>query len=407
MDATLRTDVPASVQKPLHALVSAVGQTAPDGDWSKIYGEAIQVAEILAGALDERVDELDRAILALPDPNEVRQREIGDRRRNADRQRTEVRTALQKVVTDWTDRLKRQQAQVERQCLDELEAKIKLAGRNDPAKGGMPERFVVSLDERWWALYLDFVAQCSLSWSQQSSAKAEETFRDIIRSTQGQASSRKTPIGVPTLVSPPHPDLSLARAPAEDRTDVPGSWAALGQFLRSNVMTVSMLTMMFGGPLAIAVGMPGDTISAGVKGLLVVSALPVLTAVGWLAARNKRQEVMRKALEQGEVKVREQATKQVQQAVSGHRDRLARWLQQRADAWNEVVDQWWPVSVEPEIAAAEELLKARLVELKLDHKRLSDQQSQLRRFRDDVASRMLFDLRKRQRQLAAARGEGP
>ena len=101
------------------------------------------------------------------------------------------------------------------------------------------------------------------------------------------------------------------------RAEVPTVGGALMQYLRTNVMMVSMVGMMFGGLM----GAGPET-----RAFIILGALPILLVIGNTCAKQERQKMYDKAVEAQTQAFKTFMKTEVGKALERHRQALERWL---------------------------------------------------------------------------------
>ncbi len=136
------------------------------------------------------------------------------------------------------------------------------------------------------------------------------------------------------------------------------------------------------------------------RGLVVVGALPVLTLIGVYAGRTKRRQTIERIGHEGRTKLRAAIVRSVTSLLSAHRDHNVRWVRARCTELENSLSEWWKIAVVPALGKVEEEVNAQAHSAKIDQRRLSDEHSKLKRTRDDVAGKLLFDLKRHHRELS-------
>jgi hypothetical protein len=402
MDIPLRLgDVSPATNSKVSTLSARVGQTAPDGDWPAVYADAVSIVEQLVGELDAKVEEVQKELLGLDDPNEVRQRVTQGPRRDAEKARSDAKTALQRVTKEWTDRAKRQLDHVQEQCTSSAAKSMMVT--EEPAKAGVK----LGVDRTWWAQFSGFAARCCDEWTRNATTGAEQALAKAVSESTASIVERTKgrPVKPPATQADPRNEAQLKDELPEKEADVPSFAAALGGYVRSNIMAVGM----FGTMIAVVIALAGrffgsdDGASARpntmlVRGGLLLAVLPIVLFLGIRAARKQRDVQRDKALTQHRQAVRAYVDKELRAALEKHRGALERWIAARGEAWAGALDAWWDEAVEPALARTTEAANEALKDLRVQQTKLQEKQSSLRTLKSQIGGNLLFDLKRRQRE---------
>jgi hypothetical protein len=404
LDVPLRFAIPAELSAEVQTLSRTVRQTGPDGDWPAVYATAIQIAEALLEDVDGRLEEMQRRALTTEDPNEVRQRLSQGPRREAERGRTEAKAAVQKTAKEWVERSKRQLEHVSTQCLET--APKALPVKEEPTDAGI----LLRVDPPGYVQFTSYVGRCCEEWTKNVTGGAESAIAAGVSSATAPVVDKRkaAAVGAPSTLAAPSADLRLAAEPPSKEADVPSTVSALMQSVRSNIMAVGI----FGTVIAVAVAMIGKVSGEEgggrspntmlMRGGLVLAILPFSIFFGLRAAKKQRA-----ILRDNAIAAHNQATQafvktEVDKALERHRKQLERWLTTRAEEWATAIDRWWDEAVESRLVEADGAGIEAMREAKLQQAKMTEEQTALRTFRNQLGQNLLFDLRKRQRELSDA-----
>jgi hypothetical protein len=394
LDAPLKLTLSAAVGAAIEELRGQVRAADESTDWLAIYDQGLGVTEQLLADLDAQLEAMEQRALTLPDPGEIRQKQLVGRQKSADEVRARIRTDLNRTTNEWLDRLKRQQAQVHQQCVEMMDEHFKVHVETEKRS------VTVSVDPTCWEQLEQFMGACADSWTEQAGQGADQQLTALLDARDQVHGAERVPWTAPVRSGLPAVDGAPLRLPRPEHGNAPTTLGALGSFLRSNVLLVSMFGMMLGAPIAFVFGLDlGGGKSGMLRGGVVVAAMPFLSIFGAYAGRTKRRQAIEKLDQDGHRKLRDATERNVGTVLDAQRDRNGRWIRARATELENALAEWWEIAVVPALAQVEVTVKEAAQKAKIDHRRLSDEHAKLKRTRDDVAGKLLFDLRRHHREL--------
>lgn len=395
LDLPLRQALDPGSISAIATFASEIRGATSSTDWSPLYARAIQISDELLGTTDRRLEELQRRALTLEDPMEARNRISQAPRREADRARTEAKASIQKVLREWIDRAKRQQEHVASGCAPQFQD-LRLVRETTTEHGVM-----VALDPRWWADFSGYVSQCCDQWTKNFCPGVDHGFGPVIAQGLSEIEKRHGPVELLPSSAFPIVDARFEAQPSSREVDVP---SAASMLMRS----ASRMTMMIGGIVGTGLGAATagahgtDAVKYVALGVAVVSfiAFTAITYVGYGEAKHQKA-VLR---ERGVTMWRDTSVAQIRgdldKVLDRHRRALERWATQRAEQWTAAIDRWWETRVEPRLAESDVSATDQARELKLQQSRLQEEIGNLRSFRSQLAQTVIFELRRRLRELS-------
>jgi hypothetical protein len=369
IDLPLRQQFDPTFCIAINELSGQLRAVTPSTDWGPIYHQAIKVADDLLANTDRRLEDLQRRALTIEDPMEARNRLSQAPRREAERLRGEAKNTVQRVLREWIDRAKRQQDHVASGCVPLLRQNG-LVNETATTHG-----LTLSLDKAWESQFTSYVSQCCDTWAQNFAPGVEQGLASGI--TQALVVLNRVHGNVNSPAYPGNPGAEIrfdVHVNAQD-VEIP--------HVRQLALQSVQRAAGGGNPIGMILG-------------LAVSA-------SRLADARHQQEVLR---ERGVTAYRESAAMQfraeLDKVLDRHRRLLERWSTQRAEQWSAAVDLWWDSRVEPQLAQADAAAADQVRELKLQQSRMQEELSNLRSFRGQLSQTILFELRRRHRELAEA-----
>ncbi len=395
LDSPLKLSLSDALTASLETLRQQVKAAKPEEDQVPLYDRAIALTGLLLAELEEQMRVQEALALELPDPAEIRQKRLVAPRKANEEINAKIRANLKRLTQEWTDRLKRQQTAVERQCMDMLDADFKV--QVDVQRSAI----TVGIAPETWNDVTDFTESCLQAWADQACAGADEQLQAALEDRQSAHGAERVPWSPPVAPASPDPMTSDIRKGQDELGTAPSTLGALAMFLRSNLLMVSMFGMMFGAPVALCLGIDLSGGSSGlIRGGMVVAAMPFLIAIGIYTGHSKRKQTIEKITRDSQKKLRDRTTKGIKGELDAHRDRISRWVRVRATEVEQSLEEWWKIAVVPALDEVEAQVAEASQRAKLDHKKLSETHSRLKKTREDVANKLLFDLKRHRRGLA-------
>lgn len=403
LDLPLRFKVPPAFSERIDGLATSVAQAKSRDDYGAIYKSAVDLVEELVRELDGTIEQMQREGLRQDDPNDLRQRIAGAPRKEAERARTEAKTALQKAHKEWVDRTRRQLDHVTTQCME-------AAATPEMTEANTDDGVKLGVESRWWKEYAAYVVTCCEEWTRNVVEKADDAYRKTVTSAVAPALQHTSQRGVasPDAASAPSVDTKISSdTPAKD-VEIPTTLGALLQSVRSNVMAVGI----FGTVVVVIISIAGNAFGKGTsssssytmlaRGGLILAVLPFSIVFGLKAAKKQRASLREKALVAHKQAIGAFVKAEVDKALERHRKTLERWLTTRGEAWANAIDKWWDGEVEQALARYEAKAIDVVRDARLSQAKFTEELGAVRAFRSQLAQNLLFDLRRRHREIAEA-----
>ncbi len=381
-DFPIKTEVPPSIRAQIEALESQVEQTAQQGDWLPLYDEAISITEQLLQEAGGRHEALQHRLHSMDDPMELKQRLIQEPRKKAEAIKASAKTALQKSMAEWVDRSRRQKSLVEGPVLQD--ARDSMLIEEQTTDSGLSFSFPAT----WWSEHTEHAVRCADAWTDQATAGAEAEFAARVAEAcaplQGQPLAPQAPVPSPK----PQCEWRSANSAPERRADIPGFWSAFGQAVRQNFMMVSMAGMVIGG---IGVGV-------GRSEIFLIALVPLLI-FGKSGADKRRETALTKARDSHKDAFTAHVKTETQALLAEHQKTIERWISKRGEDWQQSLDAWFKAHIEPTFSAGDYRAQEQIRNAKLERDKLAEKAGELKSFRGAAKSKILVDLKRRQRTL--------
>ena len=408
LDVPLRFALAPELADSIQKLAESVKKTTPDGDWASHYSGAIAVVEQILRDADGRIEEMQRRALSSEDPNELRLRLSQGPRRDAERTRSEAKAGVLKATKEWVERSKRQMEHVVEQCT--LAAQKFVVKEHATASG-----IEVRVDAAWWSDFTAHVARCCEEWTRTATGGAEGGLERAVGAATASlvsAVAKGRVVNTPATLVSPSIDARIGGEPPSKEADIPSLGTALMAYVRSHIMAVGI----FGTVIAVVItfsGMLFGTSGEGhgssspntmlIRGGLILAVLPVSIVFGIKAAKSQRIVLRDKALAAHKQATQAYLKAELEKTLERHRKALERWMTTRSEEWTGSLDRWWEEAVEPRLGELDASAADAIREQKLSAGKLTEEQAGLKAFRNQLAQSLLFDLKKRQRELLEAR----
>lgn len=350
--------------------------------------EAIRLATELVTWLDAELARLTEQRIALGDPGGVRQRLVGEPRRQVDQTLSAVKGRFQSERQEWSRRIQKQLAEV----LDAVDAelrKLTLETRVQDNTG------LTEVPETWRLKFGRWLDDTLTTWGQHFGellpsklTSALQFELDQLRKQLGDAV--KVELSRPAVMAAPLTGLEFPEL--KESTEVPTVVAAFFDTFKDGLNTVAMMAGLVIVPV---VGQLSDKQPTAVRaGIISALLIPVLVFAAFqtrasrkkLAARlgEKAQEKLRKSLEQ-------YARTRVDRFAKEAERHVGSWLSAvQSDVCNELESQAASVFGRREANVAGEIAK-----VALQSDRLQDQIQTIRQLRNGPINTFVIEARRK------------
>lgn len=397
-DLPLKNDVAHPAAESIDALSKAARGVGNPEEWVDVYDRGIRIVEALLTDVEGRVTQLQQSALDGEDASDIRQKYAVGPRKEAERVRSDVNAQTQRVVKEWSSRAKRQAAYLVEQWTGTVEG-LQVIQRTDGAQT------LFSVSDDWLKELRVYVHRCVDEW-------VRTTVSGIDDALHAAVTKATTPLLVhssgvlpsrPALQGPPANDGKIQLPVEEGRPKIPGVLESAFKTLRSHIMTIGILgSVVTGVALLLSRGSDegsGSVNSMMVRGALIVAVLPVSLVFGLLVSRKQRAQQVSEALEKYKVDTRTRLMSALEKVTEAQEDVLERWCSSRGAQWVDAWSEWSASAVEPALEGLETKGTEALRELKVSQSKIAEELSSLKLFRSQVSQTLLFELRKRRRDL--------
>jgi hypothetical protein len=354
---------------------------------------AIRTADQCVAYLDAEMHRLTEARFSLPDPAMLKQKLIGEPRRQADQLLNAVKTKLASEKQEWSRRVAKQMSDV----LGTVDQQIETMQMTEQLEG---HAFVAVPEAEWDRNFERWKAEVFSRWSRHLGQLLQSKTVQLL---QPELDSLREVLGEPVVVHFPAPPamevIAAVGKETSDRFEIPTAMEICLEMFKGNLSTVAMI----GGMVIIPViGNFTDATPTHIRAAIMMGA--VVPIVGFAIHRGRAERT--KLLEQNRAKSLDKLKKGLAAEAKGELDRFKPDAERYAANYCNVALTAVLGVVEPMIArifeyrersAASELAKAQMTV-----ERLQEKLNALRQVKTSLAGQVVVDLRRRQVELRSA-----
>ncbi len=392
-------DLPARVALPaaLEAEVAAFSARPPPppAEEQAVVEAALALTERCLGFLDEEATRLTEARFAGSDPNALRQRALQEPRRQVDALLGALRQKLAGEKQEWARRL-------QKQFLDVNEQFARQAASFTVATQTAGRELRVTFHPEWLAAHERWLDGALGRWAEhveslvatKAMAAAEPELRALAEALGGAA---MPPLGLKADRIRVETGAAALRA-AGAGTEVPSLGEVVFESFKGGLNTVAMIAGLIVIPVA---GSLMHTASMEVRAFVMGGMVLPVAVFAVLAGGKARGRLRASNLEKAREKLRKELEAGFKLAVDRFRPEAERYVAAQLAS----VQAALLSALEPAVARVfeekERALSSELARSALQADRLNEQLNGLRMARGTLATQLLVDLKRRQRELAA------
>lgn len=349
---------------------------------------AMAVANDLNSFLDEELTRLTEQRIALGDPGTVRQRLLGEPRRQVDQTLNGIKARFQAERQEWGRRIQKQQAEV----LDAVDAELRKLTLETRVDGGIG---ITEVPEAWRLRFGRWLDDTLTTWGSHFGellpAKLQAALQfelDQLRKQLGE--TPKFDLARAGAMSAP--SLGLEFPEVKESSEVPTVVAAFFETFKDSLNTVAMLAGLVIVPV---VGQLSEKQPTAVRAVIISSLLvPVLVFAGF-QTRAQRKKLSGKLVDKAQEKLR----KALEQYSRTRVERFAKEADRHVGTWLSAVQADVSNSLETQASAVfarrEASLASEIAKVALQSDRLQDQLQVLRQVRNMVVAPFAAEARRR------------
>lgn len=372
-------DLPHKLQLP-PALEQSVLELVALDEKDPAFGQrAVSLADVLLPFLDEELARLTEQRIALGDGNALRQRLLGEPRRQVDQVLSSLKARFQGERSEWTRRLQKQQAEV----LDSVEAELKRLVLETSVRG---DRGVTEIPENWRRSFLQWFDDTLSTWGRHLGELLPGKLRvalepDVAALTKYLGEPVNPRFARPAAITQTPVRLELPEL--VDASDVPTAAEAFFETLKNGLNTVAMLAGLVIIPVA---GNFSDKQPTSVRAMIITSLIIPIIVFAVVQTRAQRRKLISRLSEKAEEKLR----KALEQHSRTRVERYAKEADRHAGAWLQATQGDVLMELEAQVSSVfgrkEAGVASEIAKVAIQADRLQDQLSVLKQARNMVAT---------------------
>jgi hypothetical protein len=342
--------------------------------------------------LDAQTAKLTREGFEAGDASAVRQRVVGDPKRQVEGILSSLKQHIANEKTEWGRRFVKQSSDVMDQITRELES-LESAVHHDP------EEVIIELDPQWkdeFSRWFDGVAE---KWASHNAsllrdktwAAVESDVHDLCEAIGERINVRLPRCG--DLTPPPMRDLDSL----QERTEMPTRMESFMESFKGGLQTVAMIAGMIIVPI-LGNYFSSDTPAHIRAAIMLVCLLPILY-FGYYGMTREREKLLKRHEDKATAKLRKDVEAICKTRLERLKLEVERAIQKYLnDAQQAILDQVNPI-IESVFRRREESLSHELTALKLRSDRLQDQLMAIRQAKTGLSTQALFEVRRKLKEL--------
>ena len=395
-DIPLKIELPPDLERQIRAVADRPQTALTPADWPGYVDAALAAANGCVAHCDAEMARLAEQRFSMPDPNALKQRLIGDPRRQVEQLVQQLKQKLANEKQEWARRVAKQMSDVATtldQQIDTLEMTREAEAHSVLIR---PEAKWLRDFEGWkaavfdkWAAHLSPLLQAKTT---QLIAPDVDAIRDLV--------------GEPLAISLPTPSpmpLPMGRDQAKEyveRVEVPTPMETFFELFKGNLATVAMIAGMVIIPV---VGEMMNQAAVHIRAVIMGSMVVPIVVFAAYQAKGMR----RKAMASGEEKARQALRRAIAAESKAELDRFKPDAERYSAAYCSNAQTVALSVIEPIIARAferrEQRAAADLAKAHMSGERIQELAGTLRQLKTALAGQVVVDLKRRQIELNAAR----
>lgn len=386
-DVPLKIELPEPIKADIGALFATVAAVDGPEATRTFFQSAESVTTRLVEYVDGEIARLTQARFQGGDAASLKQKLVGDPRRQVDQLLSGLRSKVSNDKSDWQRRLGKNVRDVHERLTQELASlPVDLTPEGN--------QFIVRPTAEWKSHFLRWVETTMTKWSGHLAALLREKHEELFRPELDQVGAAIDAKLVPTLPTA-NPPMFLPQIPdrvLETRFEAPGVMGAIFETFKSGLNTVAMMAGMIVIPV---VGSLMNESPVHIRALVMGGTLvPIVVFAGFQGVRSRKR-----LLEVQTEKARQELAKGLDGAVRAQIDRFridaerscVDYGQQALSAVMQYVDPFVQAAFQQrESKAADELAKAQI-----QADRLNDQLLAMRNVRAGLVNQVMVDVKRK------------
>lgn len=396
----LLRDIPLKIELPPDLAAEVKGLDRPfasiaASEEPAFVASALRTAEKCITYVDAEMHRLTEQRFSIPDPNVLKQRMIGDPRRQADQLLNALKQRVSNEKQEWTRRIAKQMTNVLTSVETQIDT-LKVATRADKHEQ------VVAPDDNWLHDFERWKLEVFTRWSHHLApllqAKTIELIQpdiDALREIIGQQVSISLPLSEPM----PLPRGRETAKEYSERFEVPTAGETFFEMFKGNLSTVAMIAGMVIIPV---VGSLMNEAPTHVRATIMGVAVMPIIIIAAFRAKSERRKLMAISSE----KARDRLKKSLYAEAKNEMDRFRPDAERYAAQYCSVALTTALGVIEPFATSTfdrrEREAATSLAQAQMQVERLQDSVNLLRQLKMALSGQVVVDLRRRQNELAVA-----
>jgi hypothetical protein len=394
-DLPLKIQLPPDLDRDVRAFADRPQTSLTPADWPAYVNVALALADRCIQYCDAEMARLTEQRYGMPDPNALKQRLVGDPRRQVEQILQQLKTKLANEKQEWARRVAKQMSDVATTLDQQIDSLVMEREEERHAIVLVPEKKWFRDFVRWKAAVFDKWAAHLPRLLQSKTTQLVQPELDAVRDLLGEQV-------VLTLPVPAVMPLPMGREqPKEfvERIELPTPLEMFFELFKGNLATVAMIAGMVIIPV---VGELMNQAAVHIRAVIMGSMVVPIVLFAALQARGTRK----KNLQQGEEKALDRMRKAVAAESKSELERFKPDAERYSAAYCNTAQAAILAVLEPTVARVfeqrEQRAGADLARAHLSAERIQEAIGTLRQAKTAFTGQLVVDLRRRQIELAAA-----
>ena len=393
-DLPLKVQLPPDLERQVKALAERPQATLSPTDWPAYIDEAVALTTRCVDHCESEMSRLTEQRFSMPDPNALKQRLIGDPRRQVDQLLQGLKQKLANEKQEWARRVAKQMSDVATTLDQQIDSLV--MSRHDEEEG-----LAFTPDAKWLRDFEGWKVAVFDKWASHLAPLLQSKTTQLI---QPEIDGIREILDEPLVVALPTPSpmpLPMGRDQAKEyveKVPTPTAFEAFFELFKGNLATVSMIAGM------VIIPVVSDLMSAAAAHIkAMIMGVIVAPILGFAALQAKGMR--RKIITTGEEKARQNLRKAIATEAKAELDRFKPDAERYSAAYCNTAQSAALAVIEPTIARSvdrrEQRAAADLAKAHMSGERLQELTGTLRQVKTQLTGQLLVDLKRRQLELVS------